>query len=729
MIRTKQFPFFKQPDSMDCGPTCLKMITAWHGKHFPLTYLRKICYIGKEGTTIASLSNAASLLGFKTLAAEIPVDVLAQKVPLPCILHWEKAHFVVLTELNDRYAVIADPSLERMLRLPHPQFVRSWCTTDKTVGRALLLEPTTEFFGHETPAEENTSLWWLLPYTNKHRRLFIPLLMSVLLASGFALIIPLLTQQIVDKGIRQQNPQLLMLICLGQLMLFTGRTIMDFIRARWLFRIGAQTGISLLRNYLSRLMQLKFAFFDNRQAGDNMQRVTDNQRIEDFLTNNVISFVMSALTLLVFGIVLLIYNWRMFLVFLIGALLSIAWAKAFTQKRRLLDQQKFKVLSANQQLLLEIFYAMQEIKLTGSEQEKQDKWESLQVRSYELKMQSLQLDQQMQGIGNFLNEVKNILLTFMAAWLVIKGSLSLGEMLAVTYICGQLNTPVVMLLEFMRAAQNTRFSLSRMSEVFNEPEEDAEISRRHLPEIPKDINISNLSFRYGQLSNPLVLKNIYAFLPAGKVTAIVGMSGSGKSTLIKLLLKFYAPVTGTILVNDIDLKNIHAADWRSGCGVVMQDGYIFSDTIANNIYAGSTIKDQEKLYYAAAMANMHDFFQSMPYGYETVIGKDGHGLSEGQKQRLLIARMIYRDPAYIFLDEATNALDANNERTIVNNLQNFFVNKTVIIVAHRLSTVRHADQIIVMDKGEIRETGTHEDLIKRQGNYYHLIKNQLELGK
>jgi ATP-binding cassette, subfamily B, bacterial len=728
-IRRNKYPFYKQPDAMDCGPVCLKMVAAYHGKNLSMQYLRKLCEIGKQGTTMLDLIDAADHLGFKTLAAELPFNKL-ENVPLPCILHWQKEHYVVLYEVNDQHVYLADPALNGKIKLGIEDFLAAWLVnTEKKTGRVLLLQPDLAFKDLKEPHQHKTSLWSLLPYLKMHQKGWLPILMSLLLASGFSLVIPLLTQMVVDKGIDAKNTNLLLLICLGQLMLFSGRMLMDFMRARVLFRIGARTSIMMLKDFLSKLMKLPFSFFDNRQAGDNMQRVNDNQRIEEFLTNFLINFILSAITLLVLGAVLFYYNWQIFLIFIMGAAISILWSSSFQQKRKIIDQKKFKVLSANQQLLLEIFYAMQEIKLTGSEEVKKDLWESLQDQSFDLKLEALQLDQRMQGVGSFINEVKNVLITYVAAMLVINDQITLGGMLAVTYVCGQLNAPVNQLVEFSRVSQNTKFSLMRMDEVQQEEDEDMEVKESIKNVGPVDISLNKVSFKYGSKHSPYVLKDIDLFIPAGKVTAIVGTSGSGKTTLIKLLLKFYALTDGEVAIGKQNLRQVNAKSWRKHCGVVMQDGYVFMDSIANNIFAGAALKDFERLYEAAKMANMHDFFSSMPFGYDTVVGRDGYGLSEGQKQRLLIARMIYRDPDYVFLDEATNALDAQNERSIVNNLNTFFNGKTVLIVAHRLSTVKHADQIIVLHQGEIRECGTHETLLLNKGSYYNLIKNQLELGK
>lgn len=716
---------------MDCGPTCLQMVAAFHGRAYPLQFLRNTCRISRQGVTFAALIAAAEELGFKTLSAELPFAILAKKAPLPCILHWDRQHFVVLYRVTEKEVWVADPALGRGSRYSIPEFIDAWQLEQSGFGRALFLEPTPAFFEAPAVTEQTSSLRSLLPYLKAHRKSLAPVAFTLLLVSLFSLLTPLLTQAVVDKGIRRQQISLLLLICAAQLMLFLGRLVMDFIRARLLLRIGARTGILMLRDFLHKLMRLHFSFFDNRQAGDNMQRVTDNQRVEDFLTSSLVSFVMSVVTLIVLGSVLLYYNWQIFLLFAILATAGIIWAGAFAEKRSRLDQKRFRILAANQDTLLEIFSAIQEIKLTGSEASRAGQWEALQEQSFSVKLESLKLDQFIQGVAMFINETRNVVITCLSAILVVNGHLTLGGMLAVTYICGQLNAPVTQLTEFIRIAQHTRFSLRRMSEVQQEADEDPPDA----PYIPpamitgKDIRLQNVSFQYGHKHSPFVLKNINMVIPAGKVTAIVGMSGSGKTTLLKLLLKFYQPAEGGIFVGDTPLQQFPAKAWRRYCGAVMQDGHVFRDTIANNICTGAGHRDEARLREACSMANIHDFFAAMPFGYETQIGKDGYGLSEGQVQRLLIARLIYRNPSLVLLDEATNALDAHNERAIINNLQDFFAGKTVVVVAHRLSTVKHADQILVMDKGVIVESGTHEGLTARRGAYYQLIKNQLELGK
>lgn len=732
VFRKKIFPFYRQSDAMDCGPTCLKMIAAHHGRVYPLQYLRNACRISRQGVTFADMMAAAEQLGFKTLPAELPFTVLAKKAPLPCILHWNKQHFVVLYRITETTVYIADPALGRQSRYSLPEFMAAWqLDPDSGYGRALFLEPTPAFYTAPEVAETKASLRALWPYLRTHRESLLPVLTTLLLASGFALLTPLLTQAIVDKGIHQRQLSLVLLICAGQLALFLGRMLSEFVRARWLLRIGARVSTAMLKDFLHKLLRLPLSFFDNRQPGDNMQRVTDNQRVEDFLTVSLVSFALSVVTILVLGVLLLYYHWQVFALFMLGGVAGIWWNHAFRERRSRLDQKRFGVLAANQDMLLEMFGAMQEIKLTGSEAGKTRQWEDIQEQAIAVKLESLRLDQLVQGVSMFINETRNILVTCFAAILVINGQLTLGAMLAVTYTCGQLSAPVAQLTDFIRAMQNTRFSLRRMAEVHQEADEDTP----HLQQLPadgvtgKDIRLHNVSFRYGHRHSPLVLRNISLLIPAGKVTAIVGMSGSGKTTLLKLLLKFYPPQEGEILLEDVSLQEFSARSWRRHCGVVMQDGYVFRDTIAGNVFAGDTEKNYERLYEACRMACIHDFFASLPFGYETLIGKDGYGLSEGQVQRLLLARLIYRNPSIVFLDEATNSLDAHNERAILHNLEQFFAGKTVVVVAHRLSTVKHADQILVMDKGAIVESGTHAGLSASKGAYYQLVKNQLELGK
>ena len=726
----RKVPVYKQADAMDCGPTCLKMIAAFYGRQYPLQQLRQLCKITRQGVTMAGIKEAAETIGLKTLSAELPLPLLIEKAPLPCLLHWERNHFVVLADINVAYALVADPSVGKTVRYTVDELSARWVTDQHSPnGRALFFEPGEGFHQYAADEEQKVSLWSLWPYLHAHRNKGLPVMLTVVFASACSLLIPSLTKAVVDKGIQLKQVSVIWMIGLGQLLLFAGRMTSDYIRSRWLYKAGAGISILLLQRFLFKLTQLPLSFFYNRQGAANLQRVNDNQRIEEFLTNWVVTVVVAVITLLVLGIALFYYNTYIFLLFMTGSIITTWWAASFKEKRYVLDQQKFKMMAASQQVLLEVFSAMQEIKLTGNENNKRLQWQALQEKAISLKLESLRMDQWIQGSGALLNEIKNVLITCTAAMFVVNQQLTFGGMLAISYICGQMNTPVMQLAEFIKTSQNALFSLQRMNEVHNEPVEDtpASISLSKEDIAGRDIRIHDCSFKYGLVSAPFVLNDLSLTIPEGKVTAIVGMSGSGKTTLLKLLLKFYDPSQGHISIGDVPLNALCAANWRSHCGVVMQDGYVFMDTVANNIYAGAAEQLPERLHQASRLANMHDFFMSLPFGYETVIGRDGYGLSKGQVQRLLIARLIYKDPSFIFLDEATNALDTQNEKEILYNLHHFFPGKTVVVVAHRLSTVRHAHKIVVLEKGIIKEQGSHEELTALKGTYYNLIRNQLEL--
>lgn len=729
-LRKKPFPHYKQSDKMDCGPTCLKMVARSYGKRFSLQYLRDLCEISYQGVSASGIENAAKKLGFKTLIAELPFDKLS-KVPLPCIAHWDKSHFVVIWKMDGKHVYVGDPSHQRTIKYECDTFLDHWALESHSEsGRVILLEATPDLALIENNEEPPARLLSLLRNIKTQRAAVFKVFLTLLIASLLTLAIPLLTQAIVDKGISKKNISILGLICIGQILLFVGRTATDFIRSRILFRLGMHISLDILSAFLTKLTNLRLSFFDKRHSGDNLQRIYDNQRVEEFLTKHSVGAVLSAISLFVYGSLLSYYNWKIFIFFAAVSLIGILWNNSFEEKRRSLDQRTFNLLASNQRLQIEIFEAMQEIKLTGSEQEKNQIWRQLQEETYDVKLENLKMDQYIQGVGLFINESKNIITTYFAALMVIEGHLTLGGMLAITYIYGALNGPINQLTEFMRAGQMTRFSLQRINEVQHEPEEDVN-SKKVLPadlQINGHITLDHVSFRYGA-SAPEVLKNISLQLPAGKVTAIVGMSGSGKTTLIKLLLKFYSVNTGTITVAGQDLHSLNAQAWRKHCGVVLQDSFIFSDTIAGNIWIGAAEKDMKKVVKASLIANLDGFINTLPFGYDTPIGTDGVGLSEGQKQRLLIARLVYRNPDFIFLDEATNSLDANNEKMIIENLNVFFQKRTVIVVAHRLSTVKNADNIVVLQDGCIVEQGTHQELSMLKGAYYNLVKNQLELGK
>ncbi len=726
-----KFPFYRQLDAMDCGPACLRMIAAHYGKNFSIQMLRERSYITREGVSMLGISDAAESIGIRTKGVRISYMQLKSEVPLPCIAHWKQKHFVVVYKIKKGKVWISDPAIGR-LKLTEEEFRKGWLPPgpeNDENGLCLLLEPTAEFYDQEEEKKDRQSFRFLFSYLRTNRKFVIQLLLGLLFGSLLQLIFPFLTQQVVDFGINNQDLGFIYLILIAQLVLFISRMSVDFIRGWILLHLGTRVNISLISDFLIKLMKLPIRFFDSKLIGDLLQRIGDHRRIELFLTSATLNILFSLLNLLIFGIVLAIYNLTIFWIFLAGSALYTLWVYFFMKKRRELDYRKFKQLAENQSSLIQLFTGMQEIKLNNIEKQKRWEWENIQSKLFRVNVRSLSLNQYQQAGATFINETKNILITILTATAVISGEMTLGMMLAVQYILGQLNSPLDQMIGFFHRTQDARISLERLGEIHLREDEESKEEEKiiMLPERRK-ISIHGLSFQYEGPHSPFVLKDLDVEIPEKKQTAIVGVSGSGKTTLIKLLLGFYPPVEGEIKVGDIQLRNFNTSFWRSVCGVVMQDGFIFSDNISKNITMGDEWVDRERLMNAVQIANIEEMIESLPLGYNTKIGLNGHGLSQGQKQRILIARAIYKDPEYLFFDEATNALDAKNERTIMDNLKKVFVGKTVVVVAHRLSTVKNADQIIVLDRGEIVEKGTHEELTGLKGHYYNLVKNQLELG-
>ncbi len=725
------FPFVKQYDAMDCGPACLKMIAGFYKKNFSLDYLRKKCYITKEGVSFLGLSEAADSVGFRTLGVKIPYEMLEKKVTMPCIVHWRQRHFVVVYKIFKDKVWIADPATG-LITFSRGEFEKNWATTlteGKQTGLALVIEPTPALYDTEDQPDKAGGFRFLLKYFSLYRKYFGQLLLGLLIGSFIQLIFPFLTRSIIDVGINNTDIGFIYLILFAQLALVLGRMSVEFIRGWLLLHIGSRVNVAIVSGFLQKLMNLPVAFFDTKLTGDIFQRIEDNNRIEEFLTSASLSILFSFVNLLVFGIVLGIFSFKIFGLFLTGTALYILWVSLFMKSRAKLDNIRFKEMSASNSKLINIINGMQEIKLTQSEISKRWDWENHQASLFGLKVKGLGLIQYQSAGATLINEVMNILITIVAAAAVIKGNMTLGMMLAVQFIIGQMNVPVNQIIGFFRMSQDAKMSLDRLAEVHNmeDEESDSEDKVRKLPD-NKTIQISDLSFQYEGPRSPFALKNATLQIEADKVTAIVGVSGSGKTTLLKLLLRFYQPVRGKISIGGTELPNISLKLWREKVGAVMQDGFLFPDTIAGNIAPGIERIDESRLVHAAATANIRGFIETLPLGYNTKIGANGHGLSEGQKQRLLIARIIYKNPEIVIFDEATNSLDANTEKAIVENLSGFFKEKTVIIVAHRLSTVRNADKIVVLDGGQIIETGNHNTLIENRGAYYNLVKNQLELG-
>ena len=722
------FKFYKQPDQMDCGPTCLRMVARHYGRNFTLQTLRKLCEINREGVSLLGISDASEKIGFRTLGVKLNATQLKQ-AELPCILHWRQTHFVVLYKIRNNKYYLADPA-SGLITLSETYFTQNWVGNNETSeGIALLLSPTPQFY--EQDDEKGSEVRWsfLLRYLITYRTLVIQLLFGLGIGSILQLIVPFLTQSVVDIGINTRNLNFIYIVLIAQSMLIIGRVSVEFIRSWILLHVSTRVNISILTDFLIKLMKLPMSFFDTKMTGDIMQRMNDQKKIESFLTGSTLTTVFSLFNLLVFSVVLGYYNVAIFFVFAASSTLYTAWILLFLKRRRALNYKSFEVSAKNQSSIVQLVSGMQEIKLNNCEQQKRWEWEHIQARLFKFNVKNLALSQYQQGGSTFINEGTNLLITFLSAKSVIEGNLTLGGMMAVQYIIGQLNSPIQQFLGFIQGYQDAKISLERLNEIHQmEDEEPAGKEWNHeLPE-NKSITINQLTFRYPGAGNEPVLQSIDLIIPQGKTTAIVGMSGSGKTTILKLLLRFYVPEKGEIKIGDQSLNTIGFKAWRSQCGTVMQDGFIFSDSIERNIAVGDEYPDKAKLRHAIKVANIQDFVDGLPLGLNTKIGAEGNGISQGQRQRILIARAVYKDPHYIFFDEATNALDANNERVIMDNLQEFFSGRTVVIVAHRLSTVSNADNIILLDNGRIVEQGTHYELTKLRGDYYRLVKNQLELG-
>lgn len=727
------FPFFKQLDAMDCGPSCLRMICKYYGRHFTLEHLRELCDISRAGVSLLGISAAAEQLHFRSHGVRITFEQLC-KAPLPCIVHWQQSHFVVVYGIRKRrgrvLVDVADPATGKVTYSAE-EFCRNWCSTrrqQRDEGIVLLLESTPDFYNLEEDIKDKDKLSFLFHYLRPYRKMIVQLFLGMFIGTILQLLFPFLMQSLVDYGIGSRRVDFVILILIAQLTLNLAETAVEFLRSWLLLFMSTRINISIISDFLSKLMKLPIRFFDTKMLGDIMQRIGDHNRIESFLTSSTLNTIFSFITFIVFSIVLAIYQFKLFVIFLISSTIYILWITLFLRKRRALDFKRFDQASKEQSNLYQLITGMQEIKLCNCERQKRWKWEEIQARLFKISVKSLVLSQYQQSGAFFINESKNIIISICAALSVINGDITLGMMTAIQYIIGQLNSPINQIIAFIQSAQDAKISLERLNEIHRRKDEISD--QEHYIDTIKEnsITISGLNFRYNETGRD-ILRDITIEIPPGKVTAIVGTSGSGKTTLIKMLLGFYPPRSGEIKIGTTPLPRLHLQHWRDCCGTVMQDGFIFSDTIANNIAVGVEKIDYERLDHATQVAHIQEMVDQLPLGYNTVIGQEGKGISQGQRQRILIARAVYKNPDFLFFDEATNALDANNEKIIMKNLQQFFQGKTVVVVAHRLSTVRNADQIIVLNQGAISEIGTHEQLVQYKGEYYELIKNQLEIAE
>lgn len=750
------FPHYKQLDAMDCGPTSLRIVAQHYGRHYSLQNLRERCHITREGVSLLGISDAAESIGLRSTGVKITWEQLRDEASLPCIVHWNQQHFVVVYRIARRrgkwWVWVSDPA-SGLLKYDEVQFRRAWEQSGERLGLAarlsepqdgrpaglpgtvggrgiaLLLEPTPQFYKERGDEDKRLRFGQLLHYLRPYKSYLVQLALAMLTASLLSLILPFLTQSVVDKGIGTGNLSFVVMMLIAQVVLVLGQLANNLIRSWLMLHMTTRISISLISDFLAKLMRLPIAFFDSKMVGDIMQRIGDYNRIQTFLTGALLSMAMAVVSFVIYGTVMGGYDPTILGIFLAGSALYVGWILLFMKRRRKLDYMRFQEASANQSNIVQLINGMQEIKLNNCEKQKRWEWERIQARLFQVSIKGLVLGQTQEVGGTFIDQTKNVVISFLAASAVIEGEMTLGMMMALQYIIGQLNAPLSQFISFVQATQDAKISLERLSEI-QEKDDEEPADEERIREIPRhaDIEFRGVTFRYDGPHSAKALDDVSVTIPADRVTAIVGASGSGKTTMLKMMLGFYAPSEGEVLLAGRKVAQYSASCWRRACGTVMQEGYVFSDTIANNIGVADERPDMERVRRAAAIANIDTFIDELPLGYNTKIGADGHGLSVGQKQRLLIARAAYKDAEYLFFDEATNSLDANNERTIMERLERLFENRTVVVVAHRLSTVKNADNIVVLDHGRIVEQGTHAELTARRGYYYELVRNQLELG-
>jgi ATP-binding cassette subfamily B protein len=727
---SKSFPNVRQLGAMDCGPTCIKMIAKYYGRDFSVSFLREKCFITKVGVTLLGISEAAETIGLRSTGVKINYDGLIENKPFPCIIHWKDNHFVVLYKIKRNTVYISDPAMG-LVSYSKREFLEGWAHGSDT-GLALFVETSNEFFENEFDNIEEKHISgtrFLLDYMRSYSPYFLQIFVGMLIGSVIMIFTPFLTQSIVDKGINGLDLNFINLVLIGQIILFIGGAFVEVIRSWILLHIGSRINVSLISDFLKKLLSLRVQFFETHLIGDILRRVEDHKRIEKLLTVTSLSTVFSVINLILFGIILVTFDVKVFSIFMLGSVLSILWVTLFLKQRRKLDFKYFETYSKNYNKLIELLKGVEEIKLSNSNKQKRWEWEENQARIFKINMKALSVEQLQHNGSNIINQLTTILITCFTARAVVKGEYSIGSMFAINMIVGQLKGPINQIIDFIPMLQEAKLGLDRILEVHKQEPEETHFNKT-VARIEKveDLILENLSFSYTGDPTNLVLKDINLTFPAGKTTAIVGSSGSGKSTLMKLLLRFYEPTMGKIILGTDNINSVFYSVWRDNIGVVMQEGKIFSDTIANNIALGVNM-DIKRVVVCAKQACIDEFItENLPLNYYTQIGDEGIPMSLGQKQRILLARAFYKNPHFMFLDEATSALDAKNERMVVQNLEAFCSNRTVVVIAHRLSTVVNADRIVVLHKGEVAEVGTHKELVAMQGIYYNLVKNQLELG-
>jgi len=722
------FISFRQTDKKDCGPTCLRIICRYYDKIISIEYLRELTNVSHFGTTLYGLSTAAEKLGFRTITSKMTFKNFVKNFSLPTIVHWKQNHFIVVYKVKRNYIYVADPAIGKM-KYDYKSFLEGWSSyeNEEAVGVALYLEPTPQIYAEDDSPKISFS--YFLSYFSNYKKQYLQVILGMLASMVIGFLVPFTTKSVIDIGINGKNINFINLMLIAQFVLAFSTIAIGFIQS-WLFmHIATKIGLSITIGYIAKVMKLKIPYIERKTLGDFMQRMSDNGRIQAFISTSTISTVFSFTNVIIFGVVMATYNLKVLAVFLIGSSIYALWILLFIKKRREFDMKKFEQNSESQTSIVQIFNGIRDIKLFNFEKYKRWEWERIQAKIFKLSMRQLSLSQVQQTGAFVIEQSKNIIITYIIVTSVINGEISFGTMIAMQYILAQMGSPLQQLISLINSYQDAKVSLDRIAEIHNQEDEETledELNRINNPiEITsRTIQFQEVTFSYNKLILEPILNNINLTFPEGKFTAVVGASGCGKTTLIKLLLRFYSVDRGSISIGDLDLNNISINMWRNQCGAVLQDGYLFSGTIGENVALSSEGFDQASVISACKSTNIHDFIKTLPLGYKTKIGENGMDLSQGQKQRLLIARILYKKPDFVFFDEATNALDAENEKIVMKSLRTELVNKTIIFVSHRLSAISNADNIIVMDKGKVVEQGNHIHLMNSGGLYFNMFNSQ-----